>query len=148
MDKTDSINASVEYIEMLVFFLLICFAYSRNKYMDKYDQWMAEREARMRQFTAKNNLEITADFILGRLEKLYIVLLYVVALRAMNIVHTLILGFMTVFLLRQRFARKKLRRHHFPPLLPCRRPKHRPSRLPIRLPLPVPTDPRLLHNRH
>ncbi len=104
MDK--NINAPLEFAQMLGYFALICLTYSMRKYMGRYDRWVEEREELEKKFTAQNNLEITMHFLLERMEKLYVVLLYIVALWEINAVQTLILCFMTMLLLLPKYARR------------------------------------------
>eukprot|EP01022_Parablepharisma_sp_SALTPOND_P004643 TRINITY_DN120687_c0_g1_i1.p1 TRINITY_DN120687_c0_g1~~TRINITY_DN120687_c0_g1_i1.p1 ORF type:complete len:674 (+),score=45.95 TRINITY_DN120687_c0_g1_i1:927-2948(+) len=101
------INPIGEYIWTLIGFILVCATLKLMQYLPEYEKWAKGVEENAKRLNQKpNSLEITIRFLLEHTEKLYIVVLYIVAFNKLNVTHTLILLFFFLFVLLQKYARK------------------------------------------
>ncbi len=98
------VNSTLEFAEQFAFLALVCAAYTLRRNLAGYSRWERDRSEVVGKLTC--NLEIVVHFVVDNMEKLYMVLIYLTAFTKVDIMHTLILCFIVLFVLRQRCARR------------------------------------------
>jgi len=101
LDK--SIDANWEHIWTLGGLVLVCAVIKMMQYIPEYERWLKETN---RQKTIPNNLEIAVHFCLDHTEKLYIILLYIMAFSKLNVIGTLLLFYLFSLMLCKTLARQ------------------------------------------
>lgn len=92
-----SLTPKVEYLITLAGLFLVCATLKMVQYIPEYEDWSKKETAKA--YKNPNLLEIIVRFFMDHVEKIYLIILYLIALNVLNVIHTLALVFLILFTL-------------------------------------------------
>eukprot|EP00826_Nyctotherus_ovalis_P060856 TRINITY_DN8592_c0_g1_i11.p1 TRINITY_DN8592_c0_g1~~TRINITY_DN8592_c0_g1_i11.p1 ORF type:complete len:1055 (+),score=337.25 TRINITY_DN8592_c0_g1_i11:1267-4431(+) len=105
--EDSSVNSMWEFAWSLAGITLACAVMKMMQYIPEYNEWAkGHEEARKKDLRTPNNLEVTVLFFFEHTDKVYVILLYMVAFDKLDTMGTLVLIYLLFFMLFRNLARK------------------------------------------